>query len=272
MRFTIYHPSSILQPYVKHYWVLEITANDLPYSQHLMPYGWFELFFYLKGQPKLESGNAPIVNLSYDSIFTGQLSQSRVLNHSEPFRAAGISLQPWAGNVLFGIPANHFADGYTNFEDIDRNTGLREQLLACHSDEGIVEVFEKYLLKKLNGNLVDQVSAFVAQSIRSQLCTQNLHQMIVSQIGLSQRRIEQRFLSSTGVTMSFFTSISRNDKVLDLFEKDQQWSLTQIGLAAGYYDQSHFIREFKKFSNFTPGAYAKKVAQMGEMERSLILG
>jgi AraC-like DNA-binding protein len=40
-----------------------------------------------------------------------------------------------------------------------------------------------------------------------------------------------------------------------LLQKDTD--LTHVSYSSGYYDQSHFIRAFKKFSGHTPGEYLR---------------
>ena len=75
---------------------------------------------------------------------------------------------------------------------------------------------------------------------------------IVSTIGFTRRRIEQRFLESTGLSMGAFVRKNRFQNAINILNSRLSWSLTRIGLEAGYYDQSHFIREFKGYSGLTP--------------------
>lgn len=270
MRYKIIEPTASLRPFVRHFWILDITKDDLPYAQHLTPYGRLELFFYLN-QPILgysEEINA--VNRT-DGIFTGFFEESILLNHFAPFRAAGISFQPWAGGEIFQIPANHFCNKSTEFSDIDKHSTLRNELLEATTEVEIIQNFEKYLLQKVSALEVDKVAAFITSEILKNPMDNMLHDTIIPQIGLSKRRIQQRFLSSVGVTMGFYNSISRFEKSLELMAVEQHPTLTEIGFHAGYYDQSHFIREFKRFAKATPSAFAKGIAAKDQVEKSFIL-
>ena len=189
MKYKIVAPIPLLQPYVKHFWFLDITEADIPFSQHILPYGWFELFFFLNGEKD-------------DGVFTGQLSQSFSLNCSKPYKAVGISLQPWTGNSLFNIPANHFTDSSINLNDLDKNTRLSGQLFEAKNETEILELLGKYLLDKISTYQADNISSVIASTILNNPADYKKHKSIVSKTGLSRRRIEQRFLASTGNALS----------------------------------------------------------------------
>ncbi len=81
-------------------------------------------------------------------------------------------------------------------------------------------------------------------------------QTAISNIGLSRRRIEQRFIAATGLNIGTFTRKIRFQQVLQLLEKKNDGDIfCRICLNAGFYDQSHFINEFKDFTSITPYAF-----------------
>lgn len=270
MKYKTISPPGYLEPFVHHFWVLDITTDDLPYAHHLTPYGRLELFFYLN-QPLL--GYSPGVNSvnRSDGIFTGFFKESILLNHYAPFRAAGISFQPWAGSEVFQIPANNFSNKSIPFSDIDPHSKLRSQILEAKTEKDIVSCFVEFLSLKLKSFKVDPVSAFLTKEILKNPTDNSLYDTIVPQIGLSKRRIQQRFLNSVGVSMGFFHSLSRFEKSLELITMDQNHSLTEIGFQAGYYDQSHFIGDFKRFARETPSSFVKRIATKDQVELSFLL-
>jgi transcriptional regulator GlxA family with amidase domain len=72
------------------------------------------------------------------------------------------------------------------------------------------------------------------------------------QVPLSTRQIERSFKALTGVAMQAFIRISRFARAKQLLHKNPSLRLTDIGLKAGYYDQSHFSKDFKEFSGVSP--------------------
>ena len=78
---------------------------------------------------------------------------------------------------------------------------------------------------------------------------------VASRYGITSRYLQKLFLQYTGLTPKLYSKINRFQNSLRLVTK-KEISLTSIAYDCGYFDQSHFIREFKSFTGFTPSAYA----------------
>jgi AraC-like DNA-binding protein len=271
MRFEKILPSLKLQPFVKFFWFLEVSESDIPFSQHLLPYSCCQLFFQLEHSPEMHLWNGIQDKNQFDSIFSGQFTKSIFLNYTKPSRCVGISLQPWTGNSLFDYPANHFTDCLIHTDHFDKQSRLREQLLGVKNENEILMLLEQYLLEKLKNHHIDQLSTVIAKAILKKP-TVSEYKNIVSTIGFTRRRVEQRFLESIGVSMGTFVRKIRFEKALQLLGYSNQLSLTQMGLEADYYDQSHFIREFKEYSSITPMAFLKQAQKMDRNTKELIIG
>lgn len=265
MEYTVIPCSPSLQRYVKHYWLLSVNEHDLLTPKPIMPYGWFELVF----QRDMKTENISS-SLSPNGFFTGQHDRSITINLSSPFRTAGISFQPWAGNLLFDIPANNFTNKRSQFSDLDKDSDLADTVFAASGHSEIKTLFDQYLAEKLVPRPIDEVSEFITRQILK-APSKNQLSRIIPQIGIGKRRIEQRFLSSTGVSISSYLRIARFDGALQMIGSFPDKSLTKIGLDAGYYDQAHFIRDFKAFSSFTPGLLRKTINGMDETTKKLML-
>ena len=72
-------------------------------------------------------------------------------------------------------------------------------------------------------------------------------------LGLSERQLERRFLARVGVTPKRFATLSRFERAAARAATAP--SLTTAALDAGYYDQSHFIRDFRRFVGTTPSEH-----------------
>ncbi len=71
---------------------------------------------------------------------------------------------------------------------------------------------------------------------------------------LCTRQFERRFKEYSGFSPKLFSRITRFQSSLDSFgNKDK--SLTDIAYDCDYYDQSHFINDFKEFSGYHPSQY-----------------
>jgi AraC-like DNA-binding protein len=76
---------------------------------------------------------------------------------------------------------------------------------------------------------------------------------VARRVDLSERQLERRMLERVGITPKRFASLRRFERALALARSRS--SLTDAALDAGYYDQSHFIREFRRMTGAAPGAF-----------------
>ena len=77
---------------------------------------------------------------------------------------------------------------------------------------------------------------------------------LAREIFISQRQLERLFKKQVGIppkTYARLQQVSQARKVL----KINTGSLADVGYQTGFYDQSHFIREFKKVVGMTPAQY-----------------
>jgi transcriptional regulator GlxA family with amidase domain len=71
---------------------------------------------------------------------------------------------------------------------------------------------------------------------------------------LSRRQFERNFKACSGFSPKLYTRIIRFQAAAKEYGMQYQ-SLTDIAYRCGYYDQSHFIHDFKEFSGFHPKEY-----------------
>ncbi|MFO0592035.1 MAG: AraC family transcriptional regulator [Polyangiaceae bacterium] len=74
---------------------------------------------------------------------------------------------------------------------------------------------------------------------------------IARALSMSERQFERRFLERVGSTPKRYASLRRFERAAALVGSGAP--LGRIAQDAGYYDQSHFIREFRRFAGMTPG-------------------
>lgn len=107
---------------------------------------------------------------------------------------------------------------------------------------------------KLLSNCLYQISHFPEYNV----------ERLAKTSGYSSRWLEKKFLVHFGLTPIQLISISRLNRFIALLANNPQAKLTSMAVDAGYYDQSHAIRDLKKYTEKTPRDFKKTIDSFRE--------
>jgi len=128
-------------------------------------------------------------------------------------------------------------------------------------DETLIEnkilVLQKYLLASFLKTESDSVIDFCIESIFNYYGIIPISEL-ERQTGYSSRWLNQKSEYKLGVNLKTFSSIIRFHTVLQSITSMSDYNLDFKTYYEYYYDQSHFIKEFKRFSGFTPYKFINK--------------
>lgn len=255
-------PSPTLSSYVRFFWVLE--SNFPPgadYVHRTLASGCPEMVFHYTGvfAEILPSGDqAP----SFISGITGQTTQYNRYSIRENFGIFGAFLYPFALPALFGVAATDLSDRSVDFVSMCGAAGaaLEERMLTAPDTAARVRILETFLEQRLC-----PLEAPILYAIRSLVETDGQMDLarLSDQCFRSRRQFERNFKTFAGFSPKLFSRLSRFHGALARYG-EQGVSLTQIAYDCGYYDQSHFIHEFKAFSGHHPLEYFKGLAEAAQ--------
>lgn len=267
MKYREYQPHTLLRPYISCIWTLEEKvdpANFHPTVERILPDGQMEMIFHL-GECfyQLSDGKK---NRQVRSFIYGQLSQFLDLLPSSDTHLIAFRFFPFGLAPFVPISPKEFQQEYIPLDILYGQAGkdLEEQVNCATSIESAIHTIEQFLLKSMlrfhqPDPFIEHISKLI---INSKGCGDI--QDIIRSYNISPRHFQRKFLEITGTKSKTLARITRLQNALQLSQSKPEWSLTEISLATGYFDQAHFIRDFKRFAGMSPGQYFKHSYQLNE--------
>lgn len=175
-----------------------------------------------------------------------------------------VAFKKGGGHPFYPFPMSELTDSVVPAELIFGSSirDLREQLLAAASYGEMFCLMEYFLLSHGGDHLHNTSSTRCIEYILKGILDQPGHlkfQTLVDGIGYSQKHIIDLFKRHVGVTPKQYLRIVRFQKAIHEMERTASfpdWS--GLALQSGFYDQAHFINDFRDLSDFTPGEYLKR--------------
>ncbi|MBO9204269.1 MULTISPECIES: helix-turn-helix domain-containing protein [Niastella] len=257
-------PTEILRPYVKNYTLISID-HDLV-DEVFYPSGYVDLVI------NVSAGNA----ITLIDGRRRKLPEVEVLGHlTSPSRLTATKgtsvliarIFPFASSLFITDSMSEF----TNFATDAAGIFSREistvyySLMEAVSLEQKIAVLEKFLIGKLIKNEKQhRKSMLIGQVCRDVFSMDTFESKTLSSAyGLSERYIEKLFVDRVGISPRALFSVHRFNKSLGLVLTSGR-KLTAIAYDCGYHDQSHFIKDFTKFTGITPFEARSQLLTNGE--------
>jgi AraC-like DNA-binding protein len=191
------------------------------------------------------------------AIFCGARTDCFVIETSQQERVIGIQFQPGGAFPFLDMPASEVADSTYSLDDVWPGcaTLLREELMSAGNVHAMFAILQRTLMSRLakTSTLHPAIAFAVGQFAR---CTQNMRVSdVVDRVGFSSRRFIELFHDQTGLTPKAFQRVRRFQRILQALRQKSDGNWAALAANCGYYDQAHFIHDFKTFSGMTPGEY-----------------
>lgn len=188
--------------------------------------------------------------------FTGLWETTRSHIHSADHAVVIATFTATGASAWLHQPLDAFTNTTTDLSAVLACSTLIDQLdeqLATAADHlARIRLVENFLLRYAEPDRFDpEIQAAVALIAQAQ--TTPRVDELAQQLGLSQSALERRFRRIVGLSPRKFVSLVRFRQALQIHSTGAD--LTTVAHAAGYYDQPHFSKEFKRFAGQAPQAF-----------------
>ena len=250
-------PEDRLKPFVKCFYVFQ-SETDGEFDDVVFPSGFTEMIFNL-GQGTWASGVGNKYETTPPIELWGQVTKPMQIRSKGKHLMLGVRFFPHSAGYFLQENIGQFNDIVSDLSAVlgAPVKSLHARLLETGDLIKRIEMIETFLLERLRkdkkANLrIDEIG-HILQHINKNY-TESSIGLVASQHGISTRYLHKLVYQYTGLSPKSLNKISRFQLSLRLMTKNEM-SLTSIAYDCGYFDQAHFIRDFKSFTGVTPSAY-----------------
>jgi AraC-like DNA-binding protein len=264
MLFLTRQPCPELREFVDWFWFYE-GLSPAYRLERVFPDGTFELCINLRDEVRHTYDlNDHKPTAAYRRAWlSGTHAQHIVIDTAANSSMMGVHFKPAGATGILGMPAGELADRVVELDALWGNAGfdLHNALLEAPTPDAKFAVLESFLLRL--ATRARARSPAISHALRwfTSEPTMTSIDSVANELGVSHKHLIQRFRDEVGLTPKRFCRIRRFRSVLQAIQNQHTVDWADLACACGYFDQAHFIREFRDFSGLNPSAY---LTQRGE--------
>ena len=259
MKYKEHRPHSSLQDYVKCFWILEREYTPDDPNEEVMPDASVELILNFGAPYVLQVDGQPDRKMP-TAFLVGLQKRPLLFRSNGTVRIVSIRFYAWGISPFLDTKAQTPNNPTINLGREWRELANRvEPKVQVDDYDGAVATVEDFLIGKLLTAAFDlrqiQIAAQLLQREKGQFRVADLAEYC----NLSTRQLERHFQNVVGVSPKTLARTIRFEEIYRRLMFDPDTSLTDLAYEFGYTDQAHFIRDFKEFSDKTPGEFAAEM-------------
>lgn len=180
--------------------------------------------------------------------FAGFSKETEMFELNKKIDYMGVRLKPSVFYTIFNIDAYKIMDNTIEFSEIEKQVNLKS-ILSLNEEYKRINILKMYLLKKFE-NIQDKKFIEIVDKLYCNPKEKNVID-IAKELGYDKRHLVRVFKTHYGVSPKVLLNILRLHLCLTLLlEKNKD--INEIVTICGFYDQSHFIRDIKRYTGFSP--------------------
>jgi AraC-like DNA-binding protein len=255
-----YKPDLFWQSYIECFWEFHIAQEILTEANQVyLPDGSPQMIIVLNGsyERTFPDGRNEIVS---DSVLIPQRTSAVRIIHDPGTKLFGIRFKPYGIRCVVHDPMSEFhemSSPLSKFFGSDDLKLLRSSLEKAEIEKKLIQV-QKILTKHFEALPVSTKIIDVIKYISINHGTSISD--LAKRFSMSQSSLEKLFNAYIGISAKSYMKIIRLNKSIRYYkERSKHYpNLTATGAEAEFYDQSHFIKDFKQVAGITPGQYFRE--------------
>lgn len=258
MDYQTFQPHADLAPFVKCYWTLEVPASGETQRQRIIPDGCIEMAFILGDDIKRYTSGDEFI-LQPRAMVLGQTLEPFYIEPTGYVKTFAIRFYPYGFANFVAVPIARLANTETPLEILFGEGPARElqhQIVNASSTSIRIEVVERFLMEKLAArNVVDRIVKETVDALSATKGGKSIAEILKNDPA-KRRQLERKFTRQIGISPKQLGKVVRLQAALKMLYSGKADTLTRVAYESEYYDQAHFIKDFKEFTGTNPGDFA----------------
>ena len=191
------------------------------------------------------------------SVFSGPRTECMAIDTDEQVCVIGISFRPGGAAPFLKLPTDEVCNVSLDLDDLWGHLAeeLRDRVLSAPLPLAKLRAVEAALLQRAAGLWDEQpVVKYAVSNILKAPQAARIAE-VVHATGFTSRRFIALFKRQVGMAPKLFCRVRRFQRVLQEITRGKPVSWADIALDCGYFDQAHFIHDFREFSGVNPSKY-----------------
>lgn len=254
MNYETFEPNNDLKSLIKCYWTLEVPGENRAEKQRIIPDGCIEMAFILGEDIKRFTTETDFI-IQPRAMVIGQIIEPFYIQPTGYVNTFAVRFYPYGFANFVNIPIKNLANKETAIAELfDEKSAkkLELQIIKATNAQQRIEIIETFLLDKFNKKTT--IDTIVKTTIDALLLTKGSSPIntIIKEDLSKRRRLERNFVKQIGISPKQLSKVIRLQTALKMLLNQQNESLTQIAYESEYYDQAHFVKDFKEFTGTSP--------------------
>jgi AraC-like DNA-binding protein len=253
MKPQIFESSGELQEFVMCYWNLEGDTSTTPLRNTIIPDGTMKLIFHYADTYKHHPKNGESITLP-KCFLIGQLTKPYVV---EPLGITGsfvVRFYPNGFLPFTTIPIKEMENTAVPLDQLFGTEGeiIGKKVLNAKDTKERIQLIEHFLLNRLTDKKnIDNIIKLTVGTILNTNGKFSVNELS-QQYNTNRRQLTRKFSSAIGLSPKQLSKTIRIQATLKKLLSKEVIRLTDLAYENEYFDQAHFIKDFKEFTGLTP--------------------
>ncbi len=254
MNYQTLPPHPDLEALVKCYWTLEVPAEPDAPRQRIIPDGCIDMAFILGDDIRRYTSETTFI-LQPRAMVLGQITEPFFIQPTGYVDTFAIRFYPYGFANFVTTPLKDLANKDTPIGALfgaEASKELEQKIIQAKDTRERIETVERFLLSSLSSKAtVDQIVKTTIDTLIMTGGNNSINGILKNDLS-KRRQLERKFSKQIGISPKQLGKVIRLQAALKMLLSKKTETFTTIAYESEYFDQAHFIRDFKEFTGTTP--------------------